>query len=136
MPQPQSLFDAQTSPPPAGPAYVCVNLRCRFQALEQLHKCPECGRVGNFILESSVQSRNLAAGIIFGVVGVVLILIALLILVASAAGYFSPQTEEKPIWKPLLLLFGLGAIFVGGGISTAKGSYWLVKLLQGVGRSR
>ena len=121
---------------PTGPAYLCVNLRCRFRAFEQLTRCPQCGRVGKFILESDVQSRNMIAGIIFGFVGAILILLAVLLLVASATGFFGPQTEERPIWKPVLLVFGLGVVFLFGGISTAKGSYWLVKLLQGAGRFR
>jgi hypothetical protein len=92
--------------------------------------------VGKFVLESNVKSRNLIAGIIFGIVGAFLILLAGLLVLASATGFFSPQPEDKPLWKPVLLVFGLGVVFLLGGISTAKGSYWLVKLLQGAGRLR
>lgn len=135
MPQPVSLFgvEQKTSTQPTGLAYVCVNFRCRFRAFERLHNCPACGRVGNFMLESDVQTRNLIAGIIFIVIGVLLITLAVLLLVVSATGFFGPQTEERPIWKPVLVIFGIGAILLCGGISTAKGHYWLVKLLKGLG---
>ena len=82
------------------------------------------------MLEADVQTRNLIVGILFGAIGAMLILLAVLLLVVNATGFFGPQTEDRPIWKPILVILGIGATLLCGGISIAKGHYWLVKLLK------
>ena len=87
MPLPTSSFGA---PEPAsnleGLAYLCPNVRCRYRAYQRLHECPQCGRVGNFVPESSVKTWNLIAGLMFLMIGLGIMLMGFFFIVGVASG--------------------------------------------------
>jgi hypothetical protein len=120
MPQPTSLAGTQ------GPAYLCGNVRCRYQTYEKLRACPQCGRTGNFVLASSVAVWNLVAGIMFTMIGVLLTTFGVAFFVGLASGRLTPGEYG---WWGTAILPAIGAVFVLGGISTIKGYSWFVWLL-------
>src|SRR5258705_11927451 len=122
---------AERSPDKAEPAYVCPNPRCLARAYERLSRCPECGNPRPFWLESDLRQRYLAVGVVFSLIGIILILLALWLVVANASGYFGHQTEEIPIWKPVAIISGIGALFLIGGIGTARGNPRFILFLPG-----
>ena len=126
MPQPASLFSARESAPPPGPAYLCGNVRCRYRTYEKLHNCPQCGRAGNFVLASTVEAWNLIAGLLFVMIGLLLMSFGLFFIVGLASGRL---TAGEHGWWGTAILPAIAAVFLVGGISTIKGYSWFVWLL-------
>ena len=126
MPQPATLFSARESAPPSGPAYLCGNFRCRYRTFDKLHDCPKCGRVGKFVLASTVAAWNLIAGLVFVMIGLGLMMIGLFFFLGLASGRLTPGEYG---WWGTAILPATGAFFLVGGISTIKGYSWFVWLL-------
>ena len=126
MPQPASLAGARENAQPQMPAYLCGNVRCRFRTYEKLFVCPQCGRVGNFVLASSVEAWNLIAGLMFVLIGLLLMSFGLFFVVGLASGRL---TAGEHGWWGTAVLPAIGAVFLVGGISTIKGYSWFVWLL-------
>ncbi len=127
MPLPTSSVGApEPASKPEGPAYLCPNVRCRYRAYQKLHECPQCGRVGNFVLESFVKTWNLVAGLMFVMIGLMLMLMGLFFIVGVASGRL---TNGSAGWWGNLILPAIAAVFILGGISTVKGHSWFVWLL-------
>ena len=126
MPQPASLAEARENAQSQRPAYLCGNFRCRHPASEKLHECPQCGRVGNYVLASSVEAWNLIAGLLFVMIGLLLMSFGLFFVVGLFSGRL---TAGEYGWWGTAILPAIGAVFLIGGISTIKGYSWFVWLL-------
>lgn len=126
MPIPTSSASERERNPPEGPAYLCPNVRCRFRVYQRLTQCPQCGRAGKFVLESFVKTWNLLAGLMFVMIGLMLMGIGLFFIVGVASGRL---TNGSHGWEVNLILPAIAAIFILGGVSTIRGHSWFVWLL-------
>lgn len=104
--------------------YTCANPMCNYEASEKLKKCPGCGRSA-FRTEGEMRAINLVFGIMFTGIGVMLLGIAIAVVIADSVR--EPQFQSKPgaYW----LIFGISLVFLVGGISSIKGSNWLIRLI-------
>ena len=83
-------------------------------------------RVGNFVLASSVEAWNLIAGLMFVMIGLLLMSFGLFFILGLASGWL---TAGEHGWWGTAILPAIGAAFLIGGISTIKGPFWFVWLL-------
>lgn len=122
------VLDRIQSPPPV---YICANPTCNYEASEKLAKCPGCGRRA-FRTEEEIRAINLVFGIMFSAIGVGLLGVGVAVVIADA--YREPQFQSKPgaYW----MIFGIGLVFLVGGISSIKGSNWLIRVIISFSRSR
>lgn len=113
--------DRIQSPPSV---YTCANPTCNYEASEKLAKCPGCGRRA-FRTEEEMRAINLVFGIMFTAIAVMLLGVGVAVVIADAVR--EPQFQSKPgaYW----LIFGLGLVFLTGGISSIKGSNWLIRVI-------
>lgn len=84
------------------------------------------------MLAGEVQTRNLIAGVMLGVVGVMIIAFGMFFVRGVANG--TMQMDPDTSWLMLLILPVTGVLFILGGFATAKGSYWFIKILRGLRR--
>ena len=101
--------------------FMCVF--CRYRSQERHYGCPRCGRYGYGEVRT-VKAIQLAQAVVFTVIGGFLILLGLRILLSELRLPY-PMAP----WWTFALIFGFGALFVTGGLSSFFGNNWLLGLL-------
>jgi hypothetical protein len=106
--------------------YVCLNIECRYHAAQPFPFCPKCGFRNTFVTQSNMRVRGCIGGALFFAIGCFVLLIAVFVSVLIAS-----QRTAIPVDKVaamLLLLYGIGTVFVIGGISIATGGgRWFIR---------
>ena len=101
--------------------YVCLNIECRYHSSQPYQVCPQCGHRNTFVTRSNMRVRGCIGGGLFFAIGCFLLLIAVFVSLVVASKHTSlAQLTDKDVLAPLLL-YGLGAVFLIGGISIAAG---------------
>jgi hypothetical protein len=108
--------------------YVCLNIECRYHASRPFPYCPKCGHRNTFVTQSSMRVRGCVGGALFFAIGCFLLLVAVFVSVLVANKYTAlTQLTDKDV-AALLLLYGLSAVFLIGGISIATGGgRWFIR---------
>jgi len=108
--------------------YVCLNIECRYHSSQPFSVCPQCGHHNTFVTQSNMRVRGCIGGALFLAIGCFLLLIAVFMSVLVASQHTSlTQLTDKDV-TALLLLYGLGAVFLIGGISIMTGGgRWFIR---------
>jgi hypothetical protein len=108
--------------------YVCLNIECRYHASRPFPFCPKCGQRNTFVTQRSMRVRGCIAGTLTLGISCFLLLIAVFMSVVIANKHTAlTQLTEKDV-AALLLLYGLGAVFLIGGISIMTGGgRWFIR---------
>jgi hypothetical protein len=102
--------------------FMCVF--CKYRSHETHIGCPRCGRRYGYGEVRTVKAIQLAQAIIFTVIGGFLIVLGLVILVSELRLPYAMAP-----WWTFTVIFGFGALFVAGGLSSFFGNSWLLGLL-------
>lgn len=102
--------------------FMCVF--CKYRSQERHFGCPRCGRRYGYGEVRTVKVIQLAQAVVFTVIGGFLILLGLSILVSELRLPYAMAP-----WWTFTLIFGFGALFVAGGLSSFFGNSWLLGLL-------
>ena len=102
--------------------FMCVF--CKYRSHERHFGCPGCGRRYGYGEVRIVKAIQLMQAVVFTVIGGFLILLGLMILISELR---LPYTMAP--WWTFTLIFGFGALFVAGGLSSFFGNSWLLGLL-------
>jgi len=108
--------------------YVCLNIECRYHSSRPFPFCPKCGHRNTFVTQSNMRVRGWIGGTLFLAIGCFVLLIAVFVsvLVASQRTAITAITEKDV--AVLLLLYGIGTVFVIGGISIMiGGGRWFIR---------
>ncbi len=112
--------------------YVCLNIECRYHSSQPFSVCPQCGHHNTFVAQSEMRGRGCIGGGLSFAVGCFLLLIAVFASVVIANKRAALRVNDV---AALLLLYGLGAVFLIGGISLAiGGGRWFISSLVSFGR--
>jgi predicted ATP-dependent serine protease len=112
--------------------YVCLNIECRYHSSQPFPVCPQCGHRNTFVTQSNMRVRGCLGGSLSVAVGCFLLLIAVFVSVVVANQRTALRVNEV---TALVLLYGLGAVFLIGGISLAiGGGRWFIRSLVSFGR--
>jgi hypothetical protein len=114
--------------------YVCLNIECRYHASRPFPFCPKCGHRNTFVTQSNMRVRGCISGGLSLAVGCFLLVVAVFVsaLVASQHSALTELTEKDV--AVLLLLYGLGAAFLIGGISIMTGGgRWFIRSIIAFG---
>ena len=112
--------------------YVCLNIECRYHALQPFPFCPKCGHRHTLIPQSQMRARRWIAGILSLGVGCFLLLIA--VFASFLVGNKSTAIRVNDV-AALLLLYGLGLAFFLGSVSLiVGGGRWFIRSLISFGR--
>ena len=108
--------------------FVCLNIKCRYHSSQPFPVCPQCGHRNTFVTQSNMRVRGCIGGALFLAIGCFLLLIAVFMSVLVASQHTSlTQLTDKDV-TALLLLYGLGAVFLIGGISIMTGGgRWFIR---------
>jgi hypothetical protein len=108
--------------------YVCLNIECRYHASRPFPFCPKCGHRNTFVTQSSMRVRGCIGGALFLAIGCFVLLIAVFASGVIANKYTAlTQLTDKDV-TALILLYGIGTVFVIGGISIAAGGgRWFIR---------
>ena len=108
--------------------YVCLNIECRYRASQPFPVCPKCGHRNTFVTQSNMRARGCIGGTLSVAVGCFLLSVAVFMSVVVANKHTAlAQLTEKDV-AVLLLIYGLGAVFLIGGISIAiGGGRWFIR---------
>jgi len=112
--------------------YVCLNIECRYHASRPFRFCPRCGHRNTFVTPSNLRWRHLISGILSLCVGGFVLLIAIF-----ASVVFSNQHKAMRVndVAALLVLFGVSAVFLIGGIFLiVGGGRWFIRSLVSFGQ--
>jgi TRAP-type mannitol/chloroaromatic compound transport system permease small subunit len=94
--------------------------------------CPKCGRRNTFITHSDLRWRRLIGGILSLAVGCFVLLIAVFASVVVSNRRNAMKLNDL---AGLLALYGVGAVFLIGGISLIiDGGKWFIRSLVSFGR--
>jgi hypothetical protein len=105
--------------------YVCLNIECRYHAAQPFPFCPKCGQRNTFVTQSNMRVRGCIGGGLFFAIGCFLLLIAVFASVVIANKHSALRVNDV---AALLLLYGLGVVFLIGGISIATGGgRWFIR---------
>ena len=105
--------------------YVCLNIECRYHASQPFPFCPKCGHRNTFVTQSSMRVRGCIGGTLFLAVGCFVLLIAVFMSVVIANKHTALRVNDV---AALLLLYGIGAVFLIGGISIMTGGgRWFIR---------
>jgi hypothetical protein len=108
--------------------YVCLNIECRYHSAQPFPFCPKCGHRNTFVTQRSMRVRGCIGGALFLAIGCFVLLIAVFVsvLVASQRTSITAITDKDV--AALLLLYGIGTVFVIGGISIMTGGgRWFIR---------
>jgi hypothetical protein len=112
--------------------YVCLNIECRYHSSQPFPVCPQCGHQNTFVTQSNMRVRGCLGGSLSFAVGCFLLLIAVFVSVVVANKRTALRVNDV---AALVLLYGLGAAFLIGGISLAiGGGRWFIRSLVSFGR--
>ena len=112
--------------------YVCLNIECRYHSSQPFPVCPQCGHRNTFVTQSNMRVRGCLGGSLSVAVGCFLLLIAVFVSVVVANKRTGLRVNDV---AALVLLYGLGAAFLIGGISLAiGGGRWFIRSLVSFGR--
>jgi hypothetical protein len=112
--------------------YVCLNIECRYHSAQPFPVCPQCGHRNTFVTQSNMQVRGCFGGALSFAVGCFLLLIAIFVSALVANKRTALRVNDV---AALLLLYGLSAVFLLGGISLAiGGGRWFIRSLVSFGR--
>jgi hypothetical protein len=112
--------------------YVCLNIECRYHSSQPFPVCPQCGHRNTFVTQSNMRVRGCLGGSLSVAVGCFLLLIAVFVSVVVANKRTALRVNDV---AALVLLYGLGAAFLIGGISLAiGGGRWFIRSLVSFGR--
>jgi hypothetical protein len=124
--------DKDTVKAMAAEDYVCLNIECRYRSSQPFPVCPKCGHRNTFVTQSNLRWRRLLSGILSLAVGCFVLLIGVF-----ASVVFSNQRHAmtgKDV-SALLILYGIGVVFLIGGISLIiGGGRWFIRSLVSFGR--
>jgi hypothetical protein len=111
----------------AAGGYVCLNIECRYHSARPFPVCPKCGHRNTFVTESNMRVRGCIGGGLSLAVGCFLLFIAVFMSVVVANKHTAMKVNDA---AALLLLYGLGVVFLIGGISlTIGGGRWFIRSL-------
>jgi hypothetical protein len=111
--------------------YVCLNIECRYHSSQPFPFCPKCGHRNTFITDSNLRWRRLTGGILSLAAGCFVLLIAVFasVLVSNQRTAMRVNDVAGP-----LALYGVGAVFLFGGISLIiGGGKWFIRSLVSFG---
>ncbi|HSS21688.1 MAG TPA: hypothetical protein VLL54_16565 [Pyrinomonadaceae bacterium] len=112
--------------------YVCLNIECRYNSAKPFPVCPKCGHKNTFVTQGNLRWRRLVAGILSLGAGCFVLLIAIFASILISNQH--PMLTGKDV-SALLLLYGIGMVFLVGGISLIiGGGRWFVRSLVSFGR--
>ena len=112
--------------------YVCLNIECRYHASQPFPVCPKCGHKNTFVTQSEMRVRGCIGGGLAMAVGCFVFAIAVFasVLVSNKKTVLTAQDAGM-----LLLIYGIGTVFLIGGISLAiGGGRWFIRSLVTFGR--
>jgi hypothetical protein len=112
--------------------YVCLNIECRYHSTRPFPFCPKCGHRYTFVTPSNLRWRLLISGILSLAVGCFVLLIAVFASVLVSNKRTALRVNDI---AGLLALYGVGAVFLIGGISLIiGGGRWFIRSLVSFGR--
>ncbi len=105
--------------------YVCLNIECRYHSSQPFPVCPKCGHRNTFVTQSNMRVRGCIGGALSLGVSCFLLFIAVFMSVVIANKRTAMRVNDV---AALLLLYGLGAVFLIGGISLMiGGGRWFIR---------
>jgi hypothetical protein len=112
--------------------YVCLNIECRYHSSRPFPFCPNCGNRNTSVTQSNLRSRRLIGGILSLSVGCVVLLIAVFASILVSNQRAAMRVNDV---AALLALYGVGSVFLIGGISLIiGGGRWFIRSLVSFGR--
>lgn len=112
--------------------YVCLNIECRYRSAQPFPVCPQCGHRNTFVTQSNMRLRGCIGGALSLAISCVLLLIAVFMSFVLANKQTAMKVNDL---AALLLLYGLGVVFLIGGVSLAiGGGRWFIRSLVSFGR--
>ena len=94
--------------------------------------CPQCGHRNTFVTQSNMRWRGCIAGALCFAIGC--FLLALAVFASFLFGNKPTPLRDKDV-AGLVLLYGLSAVFLIGGISIAiGGGRWFIRYMVSLGR--
>jgi hypothetical protein len=112
--------------------YVCLNIECRYRSAQPFPVCPKCGHRNTFVTQSNMRARGCIGGTLALLVGCFLLFLAVFMSVVLANRHTAMRVNDA---AALLLLYGLGVVFLIGGISLMiGGGRWFIRYLVAFGR--
>lgn len=112
--------------------YVCLNIECRYHSARPFPICPKCGHPNTFVTESDMRVRGCIGGGLSLAVGCFVLLIAVFASFVVANQRTAMTVEAAGM---LLLLYGIGVVFLLGGIALMTGGgRWFIRSLVAFGR--
>jgi len=105
--------------------YVCLNIECRYHSSQPFPVCPKCGHRNTFVTQSNMRVRGCIGGALSLGVSCFLLINAVFMSVVIANKRTAMRVNDV---AALLLLYGLGAVFLIGGISLMiGGGRWFIR---------
>jgi hypothetical protein len=112
--------------------YVCLNIECGYHSSVPFPLCPKCGHRNTFVTQSNFRWRRLIGGILSLAAGCFVLLIAVFVSVLFSNRRTAMRVNDV---AALLALYGVGAVFLIGGISLSiGGGRWFIRSLVSFGR--
>ena len=112
--------------------YVCLNIECRYRASQPFPVCPKCGHQNTFVTQSNLFWRRLIGGTLALAVGCFLLVIAVFASVLFSNNHTAMKVDK--VVAALVLLYGLGTVFLIGGISLMiGGGRWFIRSIIAFG---
>lgn len=112
--------------------YVCLNIECRYHSSQPFPVCPQCGHRNTFVTQNSMRWRGCIGGALIFAIGCFLLGLAVF---ASFLFANKPTPLRDKDVAGLVLLYGLSAVFLIGGISIAiGGGRWFIRYMISLGR--
>jgi hypothetical protein len=105
--------------------YVCLNIECRYHSSQPFPVCPQCGHHNTFVTQGNMRVRGCIGGGLSFAIGCFLLLIAVFASLVVANKRTALRVNDV---AALVLLYGLGTVFLIGGISIAiGGGRWFIR---------
>lgn len=116
----------------ASEEYVCLNIECRYRSAQPSQFCPQCGHRNTFVTQGNMLWRRVIGGILSLGIGCFVLLIAVFASVVVSNQRTALTSKDVSV---LLLLYGIGVVFLTGGISLIiGGGRWFIRSLISFGR--